>query len=167
MLTCYKQTLNNYPINTFWAVFMTRLWMYCALLKWENDKMLMRRCWQRGIFGSVTINYLLLCYATMTSFHQKLAFNWLKPKWNNCCSTVHDDVIKWKHFPRHWPFVRRIHRSPVNSPHKGQWRGTLMFSLIGTWIHGCVNRKAGDLRRHRAHYDVTVMFREQDHHRFG
>ena len=42
---------------------------------------------------------------------------------------AHDDVIKWKHFPRHWPFVRGIHRSP-NSPHKGQWRGTLMFSLI-------------------------------------
>ena len=37
----------------------------------------------------------------------------------------HDDVIKWKHFPRYWPFVRGIHRSPVNSPHKGKWRGTL------------------------------------------
>ena len=24
-----------------------------------------------------------------------------------------DDVIKWKHFPRYWPFVRGIHRSPV------------------------------------------------------
>ena len=35
----------------------------------------------------------------------------------------HDDVIKWRHFPRYWPFVRGIHRSPVNSPHKGQWRG--------------------------------------------
>ena len=35
----------------------------------------------------------------------------------------HDDVIKWKHFPRYWPFVRGIHRSPVDSPHKGQWRG--------------------------------------------
>ena len=34
--------------------------------------------------------------------------------------THHDDVIKWKQFPRYWPFVRRIHRSPVNSPHKGQ-----------------------------------------------
>ena len=30
-----------------------------------------------------------------------------------------DDVIKWKHFPRYWPFVRGIHRSTVNSPHKG------------------------------------------------
>ena len=39
----------------------------------------------------------------------------------------HDDVIKWKYFPRYWPFVRGIYRSPVNSPHKGQWRGALMF----------------------------------------
>ena len=70
---------------------------------------------------------------------------------NNC---KHDDVIKWKQFPRNWPFVRRIHRSPVTSPHKGQWRGALMFSLI------C---EAGDLRRHRAHYGVIVMnMRDKD-----
>ena len=42
----------------------------------------------------------------------------------------HDDVIKWKYFPRYWPFVRGIHPSTVNSPHKSQWRGALMFSLI-------------------------------------
>ena len=42
----------------------------------------------------------------------------------------HDDIIKWKHFPYNWPFVRGIHRSPVNSPHKGQCRRALMFSLI-------------------------------------
>ena len=70
-----------------------------------------------------------------------------------------DDVIKWKHFPRYWPFVLGIHRPPVNSPHKSQWRGALMFSLICAWIYGWVNnRKAGDLRGHRAHDDVTVMF---------
>ena len=72
--------------------------------------------------------------------------------------SVHDDVIKWKHFPRYRPFVRGIHRSPVNSPHKGQWRGALMFSLICVWINVWVNnREAGDLRRYRAHYDVIVM----------
>ena len=72
------------------------------------------------------------------------------------CFRAHD-VIKWKHFSRHWPFVRRIHR-PVNSPDKGQWRGALMFSMICAWINGWVNnRQAGDLRRNRAHYDVTVM----------
>ena len=74
----------------------------------------------------------------------------------------HDDVIKWKHFPRYWPFVRGIHRSPVNSPHKGQWRGALMFSLICVWINGWVNnREAGDLRRYRAHYDFIVMIIKQ------
>ena len=47
---------------------------------------------------------------------------------------------------------------PVNSPHKGQWRGALMFSLICAWINGWVNnREAGDLRRYHAHYDVIVM----------
>ena len=70
----------------------------------------------------------------------------------------HDDVIKWKHFPRYWPFVGGIHMSPVNSPHNGQWCAALMFSLIWAWINGWVNNcKAGDLRRRRAHYDVTVM----------
>ena len=70
----------------------------------------------------------------------------------------HDDVIKWKRNPRYWPFVLGIHRSPVNSPHKGQWRGALMFCLICAWINGWVNNgEAGDLRRHRAHYDVTLM----------
>ena len=70
-----------------------------------------------------------------------------------------DGVIKWKHFLRYWPFVWGIHRWPVNSLHKGQWRRTLMFSLICAWINGWVNnREAGDLRRHRAHYDVIVMF---------
>ena len=69
----------------------------------------------------------------------------------------HDDVINWKHFPLYWPFVRGIHWSPVNSPHKGQWRGALMFSLICVWVNGWVNnREAGDLRRYCAHYDVTL-----------
>ena len=50
------------------------------------------------------------------------------------------------------------HRSTVNSPHKGQWRGALMFYFIWASISGWVNnREAGDLRRHRAHCDVIVM----------
>ena len=77
----------------------------------------------------------------------------------------HDDVIKWKHFPRYWPSVRGIHRSPVNSPHKGQWRVALMFSLMCAWINGWINNVgAGDLRRCRAHYDVIVIRPEQDGH---
>ena len=76
-----------------------------------------------------------------------------------CTYLSHDDVIKWKHFPRYWPFVRGIHRSPVNSPHKGQWRGALKFSLICARINDWVNNgEAGDLRRNRSHYDVIVMY---------
>ena len=46
----------------------------------------------------------------------------------------------------------------VNSPHKGQWRGALMFTLICAGINDWVNnREAGDLRRHLDHYDVSVM----------
>ena len=71
---------------------------------------------------------------------------------------VHNDIIKWKHFLCHWPFVRGIHRWPVNSPHKGQRRRALMFSLICSWINFSVNNgEAGDLRHHCAHYDITVM----------
>ena len=78
-------------------------------------------------------------------------------RWTVKC-VFHDDVIKWKHFPRYWPFVRGVHRSPVNSPHKDQWRGALMFSLICVSINGWVNNhEAGGLRRYRAHYDITVM----------
>ena len=55
-------------------------------------------------------------------------------------------------------FVRGIHRWPVHSPHKVQWLGAFIFSLIYAWTNVWANnRDAGDLRRHRTHYDVTVM----------
>ena len=70
---------------------------------------------------------------------------------------MHDDVIKWKHFPRYWPFVRGIHRSTVNSLTKAS-DAELWCFLICTWINGCVrNHEAGDLRCHRGYYDVTLM----------
>ena len=70
----------------------------------------------------------------------------------------------WRHqmetFPRYWPFVRGIHWSLVNSPHKGQWHGALGCSLICARTNGWAkNRDAGDLSRHRAQYDVTLMCR--------
>ena len=82
---------------------------------------------------------------------------------NRCHICWGSDISWWRHqmetFPRYWPFVRWIHRSPLNSLHKGQRRGALMFSLICKWINGCVNNpEAGDLRRHRAHYNFTVIY---------
>ena len=79
-------------------------------------------------------------------------------KKKNWRSPVHDEVIKWKDFRCYLPFVQGIHRSPVTSTEKVQWRGALMFSLICAWINSWANnREAGDLRRHRAHYDVIVL----------
>ena len=76
-----------------------------------------------------------------------------------------DDIIKWKHFPRNWPFVRGNSPVPVNSSHKDQWCGALMFSLICVWINSLVkNHEAGDLRCHRGHYDVNVMCSQQTPH---
>ena len=55
-------------------------------------------------------------------------------------------------------FSRVNHRSLVDSPHKGQWRGPLMYSLIYAWTNAWINnRDASDLRRHCAHHDVTEM----------
>ena len=88
------------------------------------------------------------CHQQPGFFVVKYMLSTLKPWWCHQMET----------FPRYWPFVRGIHRPPVNSPHKGQRHGALMFPLIRTWINGSVNNgEAGDLRRHRVHYDVTVM----------
>ena len=78
------------------------------------------------------------------------------------CQTREPLLPWWRHqmetFSAPLAICAEIHRSPVNSSHKGQWHGALLFSLICVWIKGWVNnREAGDLRRHRAHYDVTVM----------
>ena len=83
--------------------------------------------------------------------------------WPSLHSEGHFVIISWwRHqmetFPRYWPFGRGIRRSPVNSPHKGQWRRAVMFSLICAWINGWANSaEVGNLRHHRSHYDVTVM----------
>ena len=99
-----------------------------------------------GFIFTSWIFFIFFKYSCTNIFHRRSLY------------TFHDDVIKWEHFPRNWPFVREIHRSPVNFPHKGQWRGALMFSLIYAWINDWVNnREAGDLRRQHGHYDVIVM----------
>ena len=70
----------------------------------------------------------------------------------------HDDVIKSKHISHYWTIVRGIHPWPVNSPHKGRWRGALVFSLIYAWTNVWANsRDAGGLRRHWTHCDVIVI----------
>ena len=76
------------------------------------------------------------------------------------CSLGVAALARWRHQMETFSTLLALYagNSPltlVNSPHKSQWRGALMFSLICAWMNGWVNnREAGDLRRHRAHYDV-------------
>ena len=120
------------------------------------------RKWYRkwvGVFLHMDKQQILCSYVPVHVLSKPTVIPYLS-NGSNIISIDHDDVIKWEHFPRYWPFVRGIHRSPVNSPHKGQWLGALMFSLICAWINVSVNnREAGELRRYRASYDVTVMFK--------
>ena len=102
---------------------------------------------ERGLchrMASLDRNYLILYVAHKYVWRGKDVFIifimiWYQQlvhcTWSCFFMQVQNYVIKWKHFPRYWPFVRGIHRSPVNSPHKGKWRGALMFPLICVWIN--------------------------------
>ena len=175
--TCaFYQIEAHFTCHTFWAVIVisalhtvsilrgAQLWRIASILfsklklsRFHLAKPLVRHQLDVDV-KSILMRWsvLIQCeygFAAYYSLWSLVSDNPLRTK------LFHDDVIK--HFPCYWPFVRGIHRSPVNSPHKGQWRGALMFSLICTRIKGWVNNgEAGDLRRHRAHYDVTVMSAE-------
>ena len=86
------------------------------------------------IINIIIIIIIIIATHNKTGYCLTLYFFWfeslLAENMDRVILIHHDDVIIWKHFPRYWPFVRGIHRQPVNSPHKGQWRGALMFSLI-------------------------------------
>ena len=130
---------NIWPITT---TFLIKLKIFVVACPWCH------RAWQWHCRAWWIINFRLniMLYSSQSHDHEQESM----PRW-------------WRHQMKtfsafNWPFVRGIHRSPVNSPHKGQWRGALMFSWICVWINDWVNnREAGDLRRYRAHYDVMVM----------
>ena len=96
----------------------------CTTMK-PHGSHLVSSIWPFFISGSLAVRTLLVVWLTLAVQYDTRGGEFL-----SCSSQVHDDVIKWNHFSRYWPFVRGIHRSPVNSPHKGQWRRALMFSLI-------------------------------------
>ena len=59
---------------------------------------------------------------------------------SNCQIWPHDDVMIWKCFPHYWPFVRGIHRSLVDSPHKGPviWG----FEFICSYLNMLLNKQS-------------------------
>ena len=77
----------------------------------------------KDIYATVFTAIIIIRYRDIWELKMSLFLgNLLGPAYLTPC-LFNYDVIKWKHFPRYWPFVRGIQRSPVNSPHKGQWRG--------------------------------------------
>ena len=131
------------------SIFHQRLYWTCDYLSMLGLKLVHVSKWASGYIVMHHFAFKYTCIAENLITLETLSSSF---------ALYHDDVIKWKHFPRNWPFVREIHRSPVNFPHKGQWRGCLLFSLIyarkNDWVN---NREAGDLRRQHGHYDVIVM----------
>ena len=101
-----------------------------------------------------TSNYLSQCWPISKSPFASLTHNELKVR--------HPDILRTWSFISWWNIfcvTGPLCGEFTGSPNKGQWRGALLFSLICVWINGWVNNyEAGDLRRHRGHYDVIVMF---------
>ena len=96
--------------------------------------------WMVSLSCNFTTDVTAHSYELMSKYYTILIFIQVR-HWQNSDTKTYDDVINWKLFPRYWPFVRGIYRSPVNSPHKDQCRGALMFSLIWAWTNGWLNNR--------------------------
>ena len=132
------------PLN-YYAPLWHPPWMLCVLLTWLSDTIkawlilgmnLLSWTWyffdtSRGRYYIWTsqVSYILSLVEKMIGRIERNNESTILRNESNL-HILHDDVIKWKLFPRYWPFVWGIHRWPVHSPHKGQWRGGLKFSLI-------------------------------------
>ena len=134
----------------FQSIFWNEIFMFWFLFLYLLDE---DKCSFHTVFGDTYWDNNPISKLLMIKIAYMIIPLVLRAELRQC----HDDIIKRKHFPHYWPFVRGIHRSPVNSPHKGQWRGAWMFSLICVWTNnGVNNRDASDLRCHHTHYNITL-----------
>ena len=144
----------------------------CRVISYYKDK-----CWVTGLFSrdmcyhmnfdiSLLARWLSLNFVIVFA-HSFLYLSWFSRKgFKFWFSTYCSVTVKWENhmmtssneniFRVTGPLCGEF--TGDRWPHKGQWRGALLFTLICVWTNGWVNtRDAGDLGRHRAHYDVTVM----------
>ena len=80
-----------------------------------------------------------------------------------CSSAIHDESLTWKTFRVTGPLCGEFtdHRRIPRSKASGVELWCFLWSAL--WINSWENnREAGDLRRHRAHYDVIVILRVVD-----
>ena len=146
---------------------------------WTAPSHYLNQCWYI-LIGPLGINFSEIVLGIQTFPFTKIHLKVSSAKWrpfclglsvlNNSCWSVGFGQFMlvvigntwWRHQMETFSALLAICAGnspvPVNSPHKGQWRGALMFSLICVWINGLVNNhEAGDLRRYCVHCDVTVM----------
>ena len=121
--------------GVLWCLNLTRVklwWNIWAFSYWTESEF--NSFPPRGIAVYIRCAFLLFTnvFHTLNVFLVFLRHKSLTLSYDSICHLfhMHDNVIKWKHFPRYWPFVRGIQRSSINSPHTGQWRGALVFCLI-------------------------------------
>ena len=132
MIRCCLCTMCDQSPTNFMLGWSGCMWSTCG--HWLKSGMVDRRCPIMFSAHSVISTWHMICL-------QHLA----RASW-------------WRHQMETFSALLAICPVPVNFPHKGQWRGALMFSLVCTRINGWVNNgEAGDLRRYRAYYNVTVM----------
>ena len=140
-------------------------WKYSALYSVQNFRSIHSfdwLLWANESLQKFSLNKLLTVYIVMLlGRHSGQGRGY---KTNLSCllySPLHDDVIKWKYVLCYWPFVRGIHRSQVNSPHKSQWRVALMFSFICAQTNSLANNgNMVDLRCHHTHHNAIVTIIE-------
>ena len=100
----------------------------------RSEKLVHIMSWISNVLFRKTM--LIFCFPDT---YRLILINSLVLPWLKVIKGSSDYVAAEQHFPRYWPFVQGIHWSPVNSLHKGQWRGALMFSLICAWINDLLN----------------------------
>ena len=176
LLSYITKALLTHTLASFWRKqscitsphCTRRLWTFPIIITWldpgsnaeANTRTKFSGDWYWEEFVNDAENILknVLCEPTEIPIQMEQSLYILKRCGFYVKATSYQYSAWWRHQMETFSALLALSPGPVNSPHKGQWRGALMFSLIYAWINDWVNnREADDLRPHRAYYGVTVM----------
>ena len=144
-----KSEISTLPIVVIFSVVVCLRWSYHHMLSVIHIYIyicinFMRCMYFDILMGMPTWKDILMLKLPTPPQHHSICITW----WRHEMETFSGVIA----------ICEGIYQPQVNSPHEGQWRGAWMFPLICAWTNGWANnRDAGDLRCHRAHYDVTAM----------
>ena len=149
-----KMLWRQLPMHPLWKGTMAVI--LCPKL--QNNYRLGNELWANEVLRDLSLRCVSGRYTILQHPHECYMSN-RRARWAKLVRwlIIHDDVMKWKHFPRYWPLCGEFtcHRLiPLTKASDAK----LWYSLICAWTNGWVNNRYADyLRRHRAHYDVTIM----------